>query len=91
MSYDVPMSRVALGAATAIVTTLVVVAPVEPGAATRARSCSRPPGLPKVFAPRVDNEYFPLRPGMTLSANLLLERRRLWEVFLDPVLRALKQ
>jgi membrane fusion protein len=33
----------------------------------------------------------PLRPGMTLSANLLLERRRLWEVFLDPVLRALKQ
>ncbi|HEY0412596.1 MAG TPA: HlyD family efflux transporter periplasmic adaptor subunit [Allosphingosinicella sp.] len=32
----------------------------------------------------------PLRPGMTLSANLLLERRRLWEVFLDPVLRALR-
>ncbi|MBV8685282.1 MAG: HlyD family efflux transporter periplasmic adaptor subunit [Alphaproteobacteria bacterium] len=32
----------------------------------------------------------PLRPGMTLSANLLLEKRRLWEVFLDPVLRALK-
>jgi membrane fusion protein len=32
----------------------------------------------------------PLRPGMTLSANLLLEKRRLWEVFLDPVLRALR-
>jgi membrane fusion protein len=31
-----------------------------------------------------------MRPGMTLSANLLLERRRLWEVFLDPVLRALR-
>ena len=30
----------------------------------------------------------PLRAGMTLSANLLLQRRRLWEVFLDPVLRA---
>jgi len=27
---------------------------------------------------------------MTLQANLLLERRRLWEVFLDPVLRALR-
>jgi len=32
----------------------------------------------------------PLRPGMTLSANLLLEKRRLWEVFLDPILRALR-
>ena len=32
----------------------------------------------------------PLRPGMTLSANLLLEKRRLWEVFLDPVLKALR-
>jgi membrane fusion protein len=31
-----------------------------------------------------------IRPGMTVSANLLLERRRLWEVFLDPVLRALR-
>jgi membrane fusion protein len=31
-----------------------------------------------------------IRPGMTLQANLLLERRRLWEVFLDPVLRALR-
>ena len=30
----------------------------------------------------------PMRAGMTLSANLLLQRRRLWEVFLDPVLRA---
>ena len=67
MSYDVPMNRVAFGAATAIATTLVVVAPVQPGAATRARSCSRPPGLPKVFARRVDNEYFPLRPGTTFT------------------------
>lgn len=32
----------------------------------------------------------PLRPGMTLSANLLLERRPLWAVFLDPILRAMK-
>jgi hypothetical protein len=31
------------------------------------RSCSRPPGLPKVFARRVDNEYFPLRPGTTFT------------------------
>jgi membrane fusion protein len=32
----------------------------------------------------------PLRAGMTLSASLLLERRALWEVFLDPVLRAMR-
>jgi len=33
----------------------------------------------------------PLRPGMTLSANLVLERRPLWAVFLDPVLRAMRR
>lgn len=32
----------------------------------------------------------PLRSGMTLSANLVLERRSLWEVFLDPVLKAIR-
>ena len=32
----------------------------------------------------------PLRAGMTLSANLVLQRRSLWEVFLDPVLRAIR-
>ncbi|HEX7855735.1 MAG TPA: HlyD family efflux transporter periplasmic adaptor subunit [Sphingobium sp.] len=33
----------------------------------------------------------PLRPGMTLSANLVTERRRLWEVFFDPILRSWRQ
>jgi membrane fusion protein len=32
----------------------------------------------------------PLRAGMTLAANLVLERRSLWEVFLDPVLKAMR-
>ena len=32
----------------------------------------------------------PLRAGMTLGANLLLERRSLWEVFFDPVLKAIR-
>lgn len=31
-----------------------------------------------------------LRDGMTLSANLILEDRRLWEVFLDPILKAIR-
>jgi membrane fusion protein len=33
----------------------------------------------------------PLRSGMTLSANLITEHRRLWEVFLDPILRSWRQ
>jgi membrane fusion protein len=33
----------------------------------------------------------PLRPGMTLSANLVTEHRRLWEVFFDPILRSWRQ
>ena len=41
------------------------------------------------IAPRLPSERRTLRPGMTLNANLVLERRRLWEVLLDPVLRAL--
>lgn len=31
-----------------------------------------------------------LRDGMTLSANLILEDRSLWEVFLEPVLKAMR-
>jgi membrane fusion protein len=32
----------------------------------------------------------PLRAGMTLSANLVLETRNLWEVFFEPVLKAVR-
>jgi membrane fusion protein len=32
----------------------------------------------------------PLRPGMTVSANLVLEQRALWEVFFAPVLKAIR-
>ncbi|HEX8240318.1 MAG TPA: HlyD family efflux transporter periplasmic adaptor subunit [Allosphingosinicella sp.] len=32
-----------------------------------------------------------IRPGMTLSANVVAERRRLWELFLDPVLKAIRR
>ena len=40
-------------------------------------------------APRLPADRRTLRPGMTLSASLVLERRALWEVLLDPVLRAI--
>jgi membrane fusion protein len=32
-----------------------------------------------------------LRPGMTLNADLVLEQRKLWEVFFDPILRAMRR
>ncbi len=50
----------------------------------RIRVAIDPRGLTGAAADR------PLRSGMTLSANLLLERRSLWEVFLDPVLKAIR-
>jgi len=54
----------------------------EPVFRVRVRVDSRPVG-----GAAVDR---PLRAGMTLNANLLLERRSLWEVFLDPVLKAIR-
>ena len=60
MSYEGPVNRVALAAAA----TLVVAAPAP---ATSARTCPRPPALPTTFVRRVDNEYFPLRPGTTFT------------------------
>lgn len=50
----------------------------------RIRVAIDPDGLPAAVGERQ------LRTGMTLSANLVLERRSLWEVFLDPVLRAIR-
>ena len=41
-------------------------------------------------APRVPAGERALRPGMTLSAGLILERRSLWELLLAPVLGALR-
>ena len=50
----------------------------------RVRVAIDPRGLSGAAAGR------PMRAGMTLSANLVLQRRSLWEVFLDPVLRAVR-
>ena len=40
------------------------------------------------LAPRIPAERRTLRPGMTLSANLVLERRSLWEVLFGPIFGA---
>ena len=41
------------------------------------------------MAPRVPADQRAMRPGMTLNANLVLERRSLWQVLFGPVLGAL--
>lgn len=43
------------------------------------------------LAPRIPVERRGLRPGMTLTANLVLERRSLWEVLFSPILGAARQ
>jgi hypothetical protein len=35
--------------------------------------------------PRLSGAAARLRPGMTLSANLVLEKRSLWEVLFNPI------
>ena len=42
------------------------------------------------FAPRIPADQRFMRPGMTLTANLVLERRSLWEVLFSPVLGSLR-
>jgi len=43
------------------------------------------------LAPRLPAAQRTLRPGMTLSANLVLERRSLWEILFNPLLGAVRQ
>jgi membrane fusion protein len=43
------------------------------------------------LAPRVPVERRTLRPGMTLSANLVLENRSLWQVLFGPIIGAVSQ
>jgi membrane fusion protein len=69
-------------------------APVEPSAIDPGLGIEEP-----AFRVRVEIEELPrrgprgphaLRPGMTLSGNLVLERRGLWELFFNPIFTALR-
>ena len=66
--------------------------PTEPSAIDTALGIDEPVFRIRVaieqLAPRALAAGRQLRPGMTLSANLVLERRRLWEVFFNPFLGA---
>ncbi len=68
--------------------------PIEPGAIDPALGIEEPVFRIRVaidkVAPRIPGAESRLRPGMTLGANLLLERRPLWEVIFNPVAAALR-
>jgi len=68
--------------------------PIEPGALDADLGIKEPVFRIRVaidrLSPRGPAAARELRPGMTLSASLVLERRSLWEVFLDPVLKAMR-
>ena len=68
--------------------------PIDPGAIDTALEVKEPVFRIRVaieeVAPRIAGSQQRLRPGMTLSANLVLERRRLWEVLFNPVAAALR-
>ena len=67
--------------------------PIEPAALDPALQIQEPVFRIRVqideVAPRVPGAESRLRPGMTLTANLVLERRRLWEVLFNPIKTAL--
>jgi len=68
--------------------------PVDPGAIDSALEVKEPVFRIRVaieeVAPRIAGSQQRLRPGMTLTANLVLERRRLWEVLFNPIAAALR-
>lgn len=72
--------------------TEVAQVPTEPGAIDAQLGVDEPVFRIRVaidsLAPRAAAADRQLRPGMTLSANLVQERRPLWEVFFNPFFRA---
>jgi membrane fusion protein len=69
--------------------------PIEPSALDSALGIQEPVFRVRVAieeaVPRLGGAAARLRPGMTLSANLVLERRSLWEVLFNPVASALSR
>ncbi len=78
------------GAGTGTVTAVSAV-PTDPGAIAGSPTAPEPVYRVRVRIDRASgNEAIgrPLKAGMTLSADFVTERRQLWEVFLDPILRS---
>jgi membrane fusion protein len=67
--------------------------PVEPTSVSAPQSDSEPVFRVRVSLdglPRRGAETLSVRPGMTLSANLILQRQSLWRALFDPVAAALR-
>jgi membrane fusion protein len=68
--------------------------PIEPSALDSALGIQEPVFRIRVAideaVPRLSGAAARLRPGMTLSANLVLERRSLWEVLFNPIASAFR-
>ena len=86
-----PYQKYGVGEGTATAVSAVALEPAsldpslgidEPVFRIRVRLDRAPPGLPARASE--------LRPGMTLGASLILERRSLWEAFLSPILGSLQ-
>ena len=80
------------GTGTGIVTEVARV-PAEPGNIDSDLQITEPVFRIRVridsFAPRATTSIDALRPGMTLSANLVLEERSLWQVLFGPIREAI--
>jgi hypothetical protein len=70
------MQRIAVTAVAALATALVLAAP-----ALSAPSCPKPPALPGAFVRQIDNPYFPLTPGTTLSYRGKLDGKSATDIF----------
>ena len=86
-----PYQRYGAGSGTV---TAVSRVPIEPAAIDPALEIREPVFRVRVrideVAPRVSDAESRLRPGMTLTANLVLERRQLWEILFNPMAAALR-
>jgi hypothetical protein len=81
------MHRIVVGAVTAIAAAAllalaaIAAALVTAAPASSAPSCPRPASLPGEFVGQIDNAYFPLKPGTTLTYRGKLDGRSATDVF----------
>jgi len=86
-----PFQKYGAGRGTVIALSSV---PTDPGAIVSGVNAQEPVYRMRVRIDRIGGDGATarsLKPGMTLSANLITEHRHLWEVFLDPILRSWRQ
>jgi hypothetical protein len=82
MMHRIVVAAVAAIAAAALVAVAAIAAALITAApASSAPACPRPAPLPREFVGVIDNPYFPLKPGTTLSYRGKLDRKSATDVF----------